>query len=507
VRRRGRIRAVRLRVAAGGQGGDAMTMRGYSVARPAFGWVVLALVLAVAAGQGVAAPAPDSFSPLIERVRPAVVTIATTRLQAPGEEEAVQAPTVPRGSPLEKFFNDRLRRHRPQPAQRLTALGSGFIIDPAGLVVTNNHVVANGTDIQVTLHDGTVVAASLLGHDEQTDLALLKLDVGQALTPVAFGDSDHAKVGDWVIAVGNPFGLGGTATAGIISARQRELGTGAADDFLQIDASINQGNSGGPTFDLNGHVIGINTAIYSPNGGSVGIGFAIPANVAKPVIDALRTNGRVVRGWLGVQVQPVTPGLADAFGLDRPRGALVTDVTAKSPAAAAGLQAGDVILAHDGKPVAELRELTGSIAAAPPGKKLTLEVVRDGKRYEVPVTIAALPQDEAPPPRAAAPASAQPAGVGGLRLTALTQSVRQRFGIPNQIQGVLVTGVAETSAAADLGVKPGDIIEQVNGKRVGAPKDVTGAIASAGKDGRTAVALLINRQGQKEFVALPVANG
>jgi serine protease Do len=463
-------------------------------------------VLILAAGPGAAGPPPDSLSPLIERVRPAVVTIATTQLQA-GEEEAVQAPTVPHGSPLEKFFNDRLRRHKAQqPALRLTALGSGFVIDPAGLVVTNNHVVANGTDIKVTLNDGKVVPATLLGSDEATDLALLKIDAGHALTAVAFGDSDHAKVGDWVIAVGNPFGLGGTVTAGIISARQRDLGTGSADDFLQIDASINQGNSGGPTFDLNGRVIGINTAIFSPNGGSVGIGFAIPVNVAKPVIAQLRARGHVTRGWLGVQIQPVTRALADAFVLDHAEGALVAEVVSMSPAAIAGLQAGDVILGHDGKPIGELRELTGAVAAMAPGKKLSLEVMRDGKRYDVPVTIAELPREE-PPPHPVAAASTQPAGIGGLRMTVLTHSLRQRFGIASQTQGVLVTGVAVTSAAAELGLQPGDVIEQVNGRRIGTPKDLTAVIASAGKDGRKAVALLINRQGQKEFVALPVANG
>ncbi len=469
---------------------------------------MVALALAVGLGAARAAPMPESFSPLIERVRPAVVTIATTQLQAADTEDAVRPPTVPHGSPLEKFFNDRLRRHRPQPMVKLTALGSGFIIDPSGLVVTNNHVVANGTDIQVTLHDGTVLPATLVGRDDQTDLALLKLEGGHGFSTVTFGDSDHAKVGDWVLAVGNPFGLGGTVTAGIISARQRDLGTGSADDFLQIDASINQGNSGGPTFDLTGHVIGINTAIYSPNGGSVGIGFAIPANLAKPVIEQLRSQGRVTRGWLGVQIQSLTPELANAFGLDAPRGALVAEVAAKSPAAAAGLQAGDVILAHDGKPIGELRELTGAVASARIGAKVTLEVVRDTKRYEVPVIVAELArEDEAPAPRPTQTESTPAGGVGGLRLTALTQSQRQRFGISTQVQGVLITGVADTSAAAELGLQPGDVIEQVNGKRTGSPKDVSAAIASAGKDGHASVALLINRQGQKEFVALPVANG
>jgi len=469
--------------------------------------VGLALGLALPIGAALAASPLESLSPLIDRVRPAVVTIATTQLQALSDEDTMpQTPTVPHGSPLEKFFNDRLHRHRAQPTLRLTALGSGFIIDPSGLVVTNNHVVANATDIQVTLNDGKVLPATLVGRDEQTDLALLKVDAGHPLTAVAFGDSDATKVGDWVIAVGNPFGLGGTVTAGIISARQRDLHAGPADDYLQIDASINQGNSGGPTFDMNGHVIGINTAIYTPNGGSVGIGFAIPSNVAKPVIAQLRTGGHVVRGWLGVQIQQLTPGLADAFGLDAPQGALIAEVMPKSPAAAAGLQPGDVILAHDGKPVGELRDLTTASASAKIGSKLTLEVLRDGQRYGVPVVVAELPPDE-PEQHPVAQATPQPSGTGGLRMAVLTPALRRRYGIPGEVQGVLVTGVAETSAAAELGLQPGDIIEQVNGRRIVTPKDIAVAAAAAGKSGRRTIALLINRQGEKEFVALPVSNG
>ncbi|MEJ0069128.1 MAG: Do family serine endopeptidase [Pseudomonadota bacterium] len=488
-----------------------MTAHGDSGVWRAVGVIALGLALAVGgpSGRGRAVPMPDSFSPLVERVKPAVVTIATTELQPSSDEGAVpQPPTVPHGSPLEKFFNDRLRRHRPPPpVQRLTALGSGFIIDPSGLVVTNDHVVANGTDIRVTLHDGTSLPATLLGHDEQTDLALLKIEAGHPLTAVAFGDSDSAKVGDWVIAVGNPFGLGGTVTAGIISARERDIHSGPADDYLQIDASINQGNSGGPTFDVNGRVIGINTAIFSPNGGSVGIGFAIPANAAKPVIAQLRATGKVTRGWLGVQIQSVTPELAEALGLERPRGALVSEVSPKSPAAAAGLQVGDVILAHDGKPFGELRELTMAVAGSPIGGRVTLKIEREGKAADLPVTIAEPPPDEPASPHPTAKPPTVLGGATGLRLSALTQSVRQRFGISNQIQGVLVTAVAESSAAAELGLQPGDIIELVNGRKVSAPKDVTGAVVGAGKSGRKAVALLVNRQGQKEFVALPVANG
>jgi serine protease Do len=454
-----------------------------------------------------AGPMPDSFAPLVERVQQAVVTIATTELQASSDEDTVpKPPSGPHGSPLEKFFNDHLRRHRPQPAQRLTALGSGFIIDPAGIVVTNDHVVANGTDIRVTLHDGTTLPATLVGHDEQTDLALLKIDAGHPLHAVAFGDSNTAKVGDWVLAVGNPFGLGGTVTAGVISARERDIHAGPADDYLQIDAAINQGNSGGPTFNLAGQVIGINTAIFSPNGGSVGIGFAIPADLAKPVIAQLRAAGRVTRGWLGVQIQAVTPELAEALGLARAQGALVSDVEPASPAAAAGIQIGDVILKHGGKSVGELRELTGAVAASAIGSQVMLGVMRDGKPVELPVTIGELKRDE-PAPRPVVKEAPPSGGASGLRLTALSASLRRRFGIAGEVQGVLITGVAETSAAAELGLQPGDVVEQVNGRKVATPKEITAAIAAAGKGGHKAVALLVNRDGQKEFVALPVANG
>ena len=314
-----------------------MALRGAAVGR-AVGLVVLGTVLALGAPAGWGAPMPDSLAPLIEKVKPAVVTIATTELRVASDDDTVpRAPSGPRGSPLEKFFRDHLHRQKPQQVERLTALGSGFIIDPTGFVVTNNHVVANGTDIRVTLADGTDLAASLVGRDELTDLAVLKVDAGRPLVAVAFGDSDGAKVGDWVVAVGNPFGLGGTVTAGIISARERDIHNGSADEYLQIDAAINQGNSGGPTFNLAGQVIGINTAIFSPNGGSVGIGFAIPANVAKPIVAQLRGAGKVTRGWLGVQIQAVTPELADAFGLPQTKGVLVADVSPKSPAASAGL--------------------------------------------------------------------------------------------------------------------------------------------------------------------------
>jgi serine protease Do len=483
-------------------------LRGAGAGR-AVGLVALGTILMLGApATGAGTPMPESLAPLIDRVKPAVVTIATTELRASSDDETVpRAPSGPRGSPLEKFFHDHLGRKKPKPVERLTALGSGFIIDATGLVVTNNHVVANGTDIRVTLADGTDLPATLLGHDEQTDLAVLKVEAGHPLPTVAFGDSDGAKVGDWVVAVGNPFGLGGTVTAGIISARERDIHSGPADDYLQIDAAINQGNSGGPTFNLNGQVIGINTAIFSPNGGSVGIGFAIPANLAKPVIAQLRSAGKVTRSWLGVQIQSITPELADAFGLPHPKGALVADIAAKSPAAVAGLQIGDVILAHDGKPVGELRELTNAIAASPVGKQVRLTIARDGKTSELPVTLAELKQDDTPPPGPVAKEAAPASGANGLKLAALTAAQRIRFGIAGEVQGVLITGVAESSAAADLGLQPGDIIEQVNGRKVGTPKEVGAAIAGAGKSGRKSVALLVNRQGDKEFVALPLANG
>jgi serine protease Do len=321
------------------------------------------------------------FGPLVKTVKPAVVNIATTqrvKTQQPEQDSAEE-------DMLRQFFGQAPERQQSQRA--VHALGSGFLIDPHGYIVTNNHVIDGATDIQVTLTDGSVHPARIVGRDVKTDLALLKIAASRALPYVAFGDSDKEDVGDWVIAVGNPFGLGGSVSAGIVSARNRDINEGPYDDFLQIDAPINPGNSGGPLFDQSGHVIGIDTAIYSPSGGSVGIGFAIPSNVAKRVVAELRDHGHVARGWLGVQVQAVTPALADAAGMDRAEGLLVDVVTPDSPAARAGLERGDVILAFNGTPIATARDLSFAVAAMPADRTVGMTVWRDGQKQDLDATI------------------------------------------------------------------------------------------------------------------------
>ena len=475
------------------------------------------LAVAVLPALAAAAPLPDSFAPLVEKVLPAVVTIATTQVQGGANQRGLpQMPQLPPGSPFEKFFRDfGMPDQQQMRPQKLTALGSGFIVDPSGVIVTNNHVVENGTDIKVTLHDGTVTQGKLIGRDSRTDLAVVKISVGHPLPAVPFGDSDQMKTGDWVLAAGNPFGLGGSVTAGIISARGRNINAGPYDDFLQIDAPINRGNSGGPTFNLQGQVIGVNTAIYSPNGGSVGIGFAIPSNVVKSVVASLESSGRVTRGWLGVEIQQMTPEMASALGLDRERGALVAGVQTDSPAAKAGVRVGDVITAYAGKPINSLTNLTTAVADSRIGSSQPIEILRDGKNMTLNATIAQLKDEQqanagssgsarrggAPP---AGPANAEVAM--GLRLAPLSQAMRQRFDIDRNVKGVVVVEADPNSNAVDQGVQPGDIIVQINNHAVSQPKEVTAQVEQARKQGRKAVALLINRGGQEQFVAVPLEN-
>jgi serine protease Do len=465
-----------------------------------------ALVLTLfAASPALAAPAPETFAPLAEKVTPAVVNISSVH-HTRGMPGGLPF-EIPEGSPFEDFFRQ-FGGPNAQPRE-VMGLGSGFIVDPQGYVVTNNHVIDDASGIKVTLPDGSQYDAKVVGTDKQTDLALLKIEANRKLPSVEWGDSDTLKVGDWIMAVGNPFGLGGSVTAGIISARSRDIQAGPFDDFLQVDASINQGNSGGPTFDLNGRVIGINTAIASPNGGSVGIGFAIPSNLAKPIIQQLREKGTVERGWLGVQVQEVTPELASALGLDKPKGALVSDVVPESPAAKASLKQGDVILGFDGREVEEMRDLPRIVAETPADKKVDLKIWRDGRESAQSVTIAR--QDK----RMQEMAMGEPSPGGetgdaaasdtiGATLAPLTADLRQQYRIDDEVNGVVVTEVKPGGIAAEQGLREGDVIVSVNQKAVNAPADVE-KLAKAAKDQKKdAVLLLVNRGGNQLFVGLDV---
>jgi len=460
------------------------------------------MIIAFAGAASAASLPPDSFADLAAKVTPAVVNISSTHHEQ--ASDSADMPDLPKGSPFEQFFHNRGRQ---QGGKDVKALGSGFIIDSTGYVVTNDHVVDSATDIIVTLNDGKDYPAKLIGTDKKTDLALLKISAGKPLPTVSFGNSDVARVGDWVLAVGNPFGLGGTVTTGIISARSRDIHSGPFDDFLQIDASINKGNSGGPTFNLAGEVIGINSAIYSPNGGSVGIGFAIPANEAKPVLDALREKGKVDRGWIGVQIQPVTPEIASSLGLPDSHGTLVAAVQANGPAAKAKMEQGDVILSFNGQDVAETRELPRIVASTPAGKPVDVIVWRNGERKTLRVTVAPMKDEEQV---ASADDGSQDGQQGsanqtlGVQLSSLTPDLRQQLGLGDDVTGVVVMDVTEDGPAAKQGLRQGDVIEQVAHSRVNDPAQVDQAVQQAVAAKKSAVLLLVNRQGDEVFLAIKV---
>src|SRR6185437_7602727 len=435
----------------------------------------------------------QSFAPLVKKVLPAVVNISVT--EKPGSEQmSAQVPEEFRGgAPFDDFLRRFFDQHggsdqpggqaMPRPfgggpndegsGSGRIALGSGFIIDPSGTIVTNNHVVGEAAKVEVTLQDGSKYTAKIVGRDKRTDLAVLKINAGKQLPYVTLGDSDAAQIGDWVVAVGNPFGLGGSVTTGIISARGRDIHTGQFDDFLQIDAPINRGNSGGPTFDLSGQVIGINTAIYSPNGGSVGIGFAVPSNVAKKVVEAIETHGKVERGWLGVQIQEVTPAIASSLGLKADHGALVAVVGPNGPAAAAGLKQGDVVLAFNGTEVTKMRDLPRLVSAAVPGSKNTMTVWRGGKKTNIEIKIGEAPEN--PQIASAGSSDEQPndghADVLGLHLAGLDNEMRHSLHLGREVQGVVITRVDNGSVADNLGLSRGDIIVSINQQPLHTPQE------------------------------------
>src|SRR5215468_2659374 len=465
-------------------------------------------------GAGPAAMTPTglfSFADLAAKVSPAVVTISSAhKVESSGDAMPDLPFDFPKGSPFEEFFRHFREQQRHAQPDHVMALGSGFIIDPSGYIVTNNHVIEEATDIKVTLSTKQEYAAKLVGADSKTDLALLKIDAPARLPAVAFGNSDKMRVGDWVLAVGNPFGLGGTVTTGIISARGRDLQNGPFDDFLQIDAAINQGNSGGPTFNLAGEVVGINTAIASPNGGSVGIGFAIPSNLAKPVIAQLESHGTVERGWLGVGIQAVTPEIARAVGLDKPLGALVSQVEPNSPAARANLRKGDVIIGYNGQAVGNLHDLTRLVADTPAGRRADIIVWRDKSKATLRVAIAKQKPEEDAEATTAAPAEPRATGTAvkalGATLATITPETRQELDIPDNVSGVVITDVDSNGSAADEGLRPGDIIEQVGQKKVHTPADVDAVVAAALAAKQDDVLLLVNRQGNEVFVAIKVSH-
>lgn len=444
-------------------------------------------------------PAPDGFSALVKRLSPTVVNISTT--QAP---QAVNAPKRGPSAGLDSDLRDRIAGGSSQNGGQ--SLGSGFAIDPSGFIVTNRHVVAGARTIAVTLSDGQKLPAMLVGADAKTDLALLKVEPRSPLAAVSFADSDKSDVGDWVVAIGNPYGLGGSVSVGIVSARNRELNLGSYDDFIQTDAAINSGNSGGPLFNLDGEVVGVNSALLSPSGGSVGIGFAISANLARPVIAQLRSFGAARRGWIGVRVQAITPDLAESLGLDRPRGALVSNVTGRGPAQLAGLQPGDVILRFDGKDVDAMRSFPRTVAETAPGKRVPVDILRRGR----PQTLSLAVQQLAEPGEASLatpqPVRAPPRGLG-LQLATLSPELRQRFAVPEGVSGAVVTAVDAAGAAAEHDVKPGDVVVKAGVQSVVRAEDVDAQIAAARAAKRRFLLVGVSRRGETSFKAIKVPSG
>ena len=445
---------------------------------------------------------PDTFAELAEQVSPAVVNITTSTHVARAMD---QGPIVPEGSPFEDFFRDFMdpENQGPRGPRRSQALGSGFVISADGYIVTNNHVIANADEIMVEFFSGQELEAEVVGTDPNTDLALLKVEAEDDLPFVPWGNSDEARVGDWVMAMGNPLGQGFSVSAGIVSARGRAL-SGSYDDFIQTDAAINRGNSGGPLFNLDGEVIGVNSAIYSPTGTNVGVGFAIPANVVERVVADLKDDGEVDRGWLGVQIQDVTEEIADAIGLDEPRGTIVADVVQDSPSAGK-LQAGDVILEYGGETVPETRDLPRMVAGTEAGTEVEVGIWRNGEHETVEITIGELNQERlamASPsrdPEAEDPASSEELGA---TLAELDADTREAMGLDAEADGVVVTSLKQGGAAAKAGLRVGDVILEIGSEKVSEPGEVSEVLA--GTDSEAAL-LKINRRGNVIFVGVRLA--
>ncbi|MFC1673108.1 DegQ family serine endoprotease [Pseudomonadota bacterium] len=485
-----------------------------SVHRLALIVVTLLTVVVIGAPHAEAKSAPESFADLADRLLPAVVNISTSQV-IEGRSGAQEMPQFPPGSPFEEFFKDFLDKQAPdqkKKTRKQTSLGSGFVIDYLkngdAYVVTNNHVIQDADEVYVILADDTRLKADIVGRDNKTDLAVLKVHADRKLASVGWGNSDKARVGDWVVAIGNPFGLGGTVTAGIISARGRDIQAGPYDNFIQTDASINRGNSGGPMFNMAGEVIGINTAIYSPSGGSVGIGFAIPTSSARPVVEQLIKHGQVRRGWLGVHIQVVTPAIAETLGMKKTEGALVASVIDGGPAQNAGIRARDVIVEFDGKRVTEMRKLPRIVASTDVGRLVDVKVWRDGAMTTLKVDIAKMEDDElvAEAPQNGTPKDKPTAelklGELGFTIAPLTSATRTRFDLSDDSQGVVVVDVDPAGPAFDEGVRPGDVVAEVSQEKVASLQDVQRLVRAAKDADKRSVLLLIEGQRGFRFVAI-----
>lgn len=470
---------------------------------------------------------PKSVADLASKLIDSVVNVSTAQnVKTPGGDNPAPVPQLPEDSPFQEFFNDFFgpKGKGGDESRRVQSLGSGFVVDAEkGIIVTNNHVIADADEVEVVFNDGTKLKAEVLGKDTKTDLAVLKIDPKKhKLTAVKFGNSSKARIGDWVMAIGNPFGLGGTVTLGIISAINRNINSGPYDSFIQTDAAINRGNSGGPLFDMEGEVIGINTAIISPSGGSIGIGFAIPSEMAVPVIDQLEEFGETRRGWLGVRIQPVTDELAESLGLASTKGALVSGLVEGSNVDNKEIKAGDVIVKFDGKPVDSARDLPRVVAESPVGKEVEVVVIRKGKEETVKVKLGRLEEfekkdtakdgakdgegeDEGSENKTEKPDKSATSAVLGMKLAALDDATRAKFEIAPDVQGVVVTEVAPNSSAAEKRIAPGEVIVDIGQETVSLPEDVAKRIDKLRQEGRkNALLMLASKTGELRFVTVRV---
>ncbi len=487
--------------------------------KPALATLALAAALVVQpavfptlqGGAAIAQSGPQSLADLSESLLDSVVNISTSQ-RIDGGERNVPRPRLPEGSPFQEFFDeffDNAPEGRPRGGQRsVQSLGSGFVIDAEqGIIITNNHVIADADEVVANFNDGTSLDAEIIGRDPQTDLAVLRVDPAEkALVAVPFGDSEAMRVGDWVLAIGNPFGLGGTVTAGIVSAFGRDINSGPYDNFIQTDAAINRGNSGGPLFNMNGEVIGINTAIISPSGGSIGIGFAIPTDLAMGVIDQLREFGETRRGWLGVRIQQVTDDIAESLGMDEARGALVAGVVAGGPVDDGSIEPGDVIIEFDGQPVDTMRELPRIVAESPVGAEVDVVVLRDGEMQTVQVTLGRLEDGEQLAMADAPDEQAETIAMFGMTMAALDDAQREQFAISDEVEeGVVIIEIEEGSAAAERGVNAGEVIVEIAQEKVASPADVEQAIETLREsDRRNALLMLAGADGALRFVTIRI---
>ena len=483
----------------------------WQLRRPVLTAVAIAAMVLPALSTTSVARGPDAISDVAEKVIDAVVNISTSQKV---ESRNTPMPQLPNDPQLDELFRDFFNRrgqgdnqNRPGGPRRVNSLGSGFIIDASGIVVTNNHVISEADEITVILNDGTRLKAELIGKDQKTDIALLRVKSEKPLKAVKFGDSERLRLGEWVIAIGNPFSLGGTVTAGIVSARNRDINSGPYDNYIQTDASINRGNSGGPLFNLDGEVIGVNTAIISPSGGSIGIGFAVPSKTALPVIDQLKQFGETRRGWLGVRIQQVTDEIAESLGIKPPRGALVAGVDDKGPAKPAGIEPGDVIVKFDGKEIKEMRDLPRVVADTPVGKKVPIQVIRKGKEETRTVVLGRLEDGEKQAEAAKKGPPAESKSVVkktlGIELANMSDDLRQRYKIKDTVKGVVITGIDAGSPAADKRLSAGDVIVEIAQEAVATADEFQTRIDKLKKDGRKSALLLIaGADGELRFVAL-----